>query len=139
MPRAWRSRRATRHQGDDRDAADDTRDQGAGGGRLGGEVVLHGDASTMPMPCAPAGGGAWPDLHPSLRRPRRDRRPGHVGMEILRQHPGPIDAIFVPVGGGGLAAGIAAYVKFLRPDIKVIGVEPDDAACMHAAMAAGSG
>jgi len=62
---------------------------------------------------------------------------GTVGVEILQQHPGPIDAIFVPIGGGGLASGIAAYVKFLRPDIKVIGVEPDDAASMKAAIEAG--
>ena len=61
---------------------------------------------------------------------------GTVGMEILQQHPGPIEAIFVPVGGGGLAAGVAAFVKFLRPDVKVIGVEPDDAASMKAAIAA---
>ena len=62
---------------------------------------------------------------------------GTVAMEILRQHPTPLDAIFVPVGGGGLIAGIAAYVKYLRPDIKVIGVEPDDSNCLQAAMAAG--
>jgi threonine dehydratase len=62
---------------------------------------------------------------------------GTVGMEILRQHPGPLDAIFVPVGGGGLCAGIAVYVKYLRPDIKVFAVEADDAACLQAAMAAG--
>ncbi len=63
---------------------------------------------------------------------------GTVGMEILRQHPDPIDAIFVPIGGGGLAAGIAVFVKFLRPDVKVFGVEPDDAASMAEAIAAGS-
>ena len=62
---------------------------------------------------------------------------GTVGMEILRQHPDPIEAVFVPIGGGGLAAGIAVYVKFLRPEIKVIGVEPDDAASMGAAITAG--
>ncbi len=59
---------------------------------------------------------------------------GTVAMEILRQHTGPLDAIFVPVGGGGLLAGIAAYIKYLRPDVKVIGVEPEDAACLKAAM-----
>lgn len=59
---------------------------------------------------------------------------GTIGMEILRQHPDPIDAIFIAVGGGGLIAGVAAYVKFLRPDIKIIGVEPDDAASMHQAL-----
>ena len=62
---------------------------------------------------------------------------GTIGMEILRQHSAPIDAIFVPVGGGGLAAGVAVYVKFLRPDVKVIGVEPEEAASMAGAIAAG--
>jgi len=62
---------------------------------------------------------------------------GTIGMEILRQHPGPISAIFVPVGGGGLIAGIAAYVKRLRPGIRVIGVEPEDAAAMHHSLKAG--
>ena len=58
-------------------------------------------------------------------------------MEILHQHPDPLAAVFVPIGGGGLAAGVAAFIKFLRPDVKVIGVEPDDAASMAAALAAG--
>ncbi len=62
---------------------------------------------------------------------------GTIAVEILRQYTGDIHAIFVPVGGGGLLAGIAAYVKYLRPDIKVIGVEPEDAACLQAAMKAG--
>jgi threonine dehydratase len=52
-------------------------------------------------------------------------------MEILRQRPGDIDAIFVPVGGGGLIAGIGAYVKSLYPRIRIVGVEPEDAAAMH--------
>src|SRR6267378_5833014 len=55
---------------------------------------------------------------------------GTIGMEILRQHPGPIHAIFVAVGGGGLIAGIAAYVKALRPEIRVIGVQPVDSDAM---------
>jgi threonine dehydratase len=62
---------------------------------------------------------------------------GTVGMEILRQHPGPIAAIFVPVGGGSLISGIAAYVKALRPEIKIIGVEPEDAAGMTESLRAG--
>ncbi|WCN10877.1 threonine ammonia-lyase, biosynthetic [Marinomonas mediterranea] len=62
---------------------------------------------------------------------------GTIGMEILHQVEGDIDAIFVPVGGGGLIAGVAAYIKYLRPEIKVIGVEPEDAACLKAAMKAG--
>ena len=55
---------------------------------------------------------------------------GTIGMEILRQHGGDIDAIFVPVGGGGLIAGVAVFIKHLRPEVKIIGVEPDDAPCM---------
>ena len=62
---------------------------------------------------------------------------GTIGMEILRQHPDPIAAIFVCVGGGGLIAGIAAYVKYVRPETRIIGVEPDDAACLDRALAAG--
>jgi threonine dehydratase len=62
---------------------------------------------------------------------------GTVGMEILRQLPGDLDAIFVAVGGGGLCAGVAAYVKYVRPEVKVIAVESDDAACLDAAMKAG--
>ncbi len=62
---------------------------------------------------------------------------GTIGVEMLHQHPDPIEAIFVPIGGGGLAAGIASYVKFLRPETKVIGVEPVDAASMKAAISAG--
>ena len=62
---------------------------------------------------------------------------GSIGMEILRQHPDPIDAIFIAVGGGGLIAGVATYVKFLRPEIKIIGVEPDDAASMYEALKQG--
>lgn len=59
---------------------------------------------------------------------------GTVAQEILSQYPGHIDAIFVPVGGGGLAAGIAAYVKYLRPETKIIAVESDESACLKAAM-----
>jgi threonine dehydratase len=58
-------------------------------------------------------------------------------MEMLRQHTGPIDAIFVPVGGGGLIAGVAAYVKYLRPETKIIGVESDESACLALAMEKG--
>jgi threonine dehydratase len=61
---------------------------------------------------------------------------GTIGMEILRQLSGPLHAVFVPVGGGGLIAGVAAYIKYVRPSVKVIGVEPDDAACLLAAMKA---
>ncbi|MDH3972290.1 MAG: threonine ammonia-lyase, biosynthetic [Gammaproteobacteria bacterium] len=62
---------------------------------------------------------------------------GTVGLEILQQHEDDIEAIFVPVGGGGLIAGIAAAVKSLRPEIKVIGVEPEEASCMYEALKRG--
>ena len=62
---------------------------------------------------------------------------GTIGMEILRQTGGELDAIFVPVGGGGLIAGIAAYVKQLYPRVKIIGVEPEDAAAMYESCSAG--
>ena len=61
---------------------------------------------------------------------------GTIAMEILRQHPEPPAAIFVPVGGGGLIAGVAAYVKYVHPQVRVIGVEPEDAPTLHAALAA---
>ena len=59
---------------------------------------------------------------------------GTVAVEILRQFTDDIDAIFIPVGGGGLIAGMATFIKYLRPEVKVIGVEPEDAACLAAAM-----
>src|SRR5512138_3211621 len=62
---------------------------------------------------------------------------GTIGLEILRQHAHPLDAIFVPVGGGGLIAGIAAYVKRISPRTKVIGVEPVDSNAMQASLEAG--
>lgn len=62
---------------------------------------------------------------------------GTVAMEILRQQQGALDAIFVPVGGGGLIAGIAAYVKYLRPEVRIIGVEPEGSSCLLAALQAG--
>ena len=62
---------------------------------------------------------------------------GTIGMEIVNQHPGRLDAIFVPVGGGGLIAGIAAYVKYLHPKTKIIGVEAEGSACLFAARRAG--
>jgi threonine dehydratase len=62
---------------------------------------------------------------------------GTIGMELLRQHPGDdIHAIFVPIGGGGLIAGIAAYVKYLFPKIRIIGVEPEDADAMYKSLQA---
>ncbi len=62
---------------------------------------------------------------------------GTIGMEILRQRQGPIRAVFVPIGGGGLIAGIASYLKRVRPEIKVVGVEPVDSDAMSRSLAAG--
>src|SRR5690606_5262333 len=106
--------------------------------RLGGEVIIHGDAFDDARLHALALCEAE-DL--TFVHPYDDLEviagQGTIAVEILRQHGGPIAAIYVPIGGGGLAAGIAAYAKFLRPDIKIIGVEPEDAASMKAAFAAG--
>ncbi|MDR0187738.1 threonine ammonia-lyase, biosynthetic [Pseudomonas yamanorum] len=104
----------------------------------GGKVVLHGDsfpeALAYSLKLVDEKGYVY--IHP-YDDPHTIAGQGTVAMEILRQHPGPLNAIFVPVGGGGLIAGIAAYVKYLRPEIKIIGVEPDDSNCLQAAMAAG--
>lgn len=62
---------------------------------------------------------------------------GTIGMEILRQHADPIDAVFCPVGGGGLISGVAAYIKRLRPQTKIIGVESVDADAMDRSLKAG--
>ncbi|ACR10835.1 threonine ammonia-lyase, biosynthetic [Teredinibacter turnerae T7901] len=59
---------------------------------------------------------------------------GTVALELLRQWTGNIDAVFIPVGGGGLCAGMASYIKYVRPDIKVFAVEADESACLKAAM-----
>jgi len=98
----------------------------------GAQVVLYGDsysdAYVYAMALAKERKLAF--IHP-YDDPEVIAGQGTIGMEILRQHPGPIHAIFVPVGGGGLIAGIAAYVKRLKPEIKIIGVEPVDADAMY--------
>lgn len=60
-----------------------------------------------------------------------------MALELLGHQHSQVDAIFVPVGGGGLIAGIASYVRAVRPDVRVIGVEPFDADAMHRSLAAG--
>ncbi|MFO7303972.1 MAG: threonine ammonia-lyase, biosynthetic [Gammaproteobacteria bacterium] len=99
---------------------------------LGGEAVLHGDdydqAYEHALVIAEERGLTF--IHP-FDDPDVIAGQGTIGMEILRQHPGDaIDAIFVAVGGGGVIAGIATYVKYLFPKIRIIGVEPDDADAM---------
>ena len=106
--------------------------------RLGGQVVLYGesftDASNHTRELIRQTGAVF---IPPFEDADVIAGQGTIGMEILRQHPDPIDAVFVPIGGGGLAAGVAAYIKNLRPDIKVIGVEPVDSDAMRQSIAMG--
>ena len=105
---------------------------------LGGEIELFGDdydaACEHALRIAAERGLTF--IHP-FDDPHVIAGQGTIAMEILRQHDRHIDAIFVPIGGGGLIAGIACYVKALYPSIRIIGVEPEDAATMHASLAAG--
>jgi len=106
---------------------------------LGAEIVLHGDdydqAYEHALVLARERGLVF--VHP-FDDPDVIAGQGTIAMEILRQHHGDdIDAIFVPVGGGGLISGIAAYAKSLYPRIKIIGVEPEDAAGMYESLRAG--
>jgi threonine dehydratase len=104
----------------------------------GGTVVLHGDtyddAYAHARQLSNAQGLAF--IHP-FDDPDVIAGQGTIGMEILRQHQRPIHAVFVAIGGGGLISGIAAYIKRLRPEIRVIGVEPVDADAMHQSLKAG--
>jgi threonine dehydratase len=99
---------------------------------LGGEVVLHGDDYDSAYEHAQAivRERNLAFVHP-FDDPDVIAGQGTVAVEIMRQANNEVDAIFVPVGGGGLIAGIAVYAKYLNPRIKVIGVEPVDAAAMH--------
>ena len=99
---------------------------------LGAEIVLEGDDYDQAYEHAAvlARERNLAFIHP-FDDPDVIAGQGTIAVEILRQHPGDIDAIFVPVGGGGLIAGIASYVKYLAPRVRVIGVEPEDAASMH--------
>jgi threonine dehydratase len=105
---------------------------------LGAEVVLHGitydDAYARAQELVAAEGLTF--IHP-FDDPAVIAGQGTIGMEILRQQRGSIDAIFVPAGGGGLLSGIGLYVKALYPEIRVIGVEPEESPTMHSALAAG--
>jgi threonine dehydratase len=104
----------------------------------GAEVVLHGDS--------------YSDAYEKAQELQRERGlvfvhpyddpdviagQGTIGMEILRQWQSPLDAIFVAIGGGGLIGGIAAYVKRVRPEIRIIGVQPEDSDAMARSLAAG--
>ncbi len=105
---------------------------------LGGEVVLHGDTYDDAYAHAKEieAQESLTFIHP-FDDPMVIAGQGTIGKEILEQAHGPIDAIFVPIGGGGLIAGIASYVKNKQPKIRIIGVEADDSASMKASIEAG--
>ena len=105
---------------------------------LGGEVILHGDT--------------YDDAYAHARELEQERGyyfvhpfddpdviagQGTIGLEILEQAEAEIDAVFVPVGGGGLIAGIAAAIKAVRPETRIIGVEPEDSCAMRESVRAG--
>jgi threonine dehydratase len=105
---------------------------------LGGEVILHGDtyddAYTRARILEQEQGLTF--IHP-FDDPDVIAGQGTIGAELMRQAEGKVDAIFVPIGGGGLIAGIAVYVKSLHPDVRIIGVEPEDSAAMRESIVAG--
>lgn len=104
----------------------------------GGEVVLHGDSydDSYAHALEIERREQLTFVHP-FDDPDVIAGQGTIGREILQQHQGPLHAIFVAIGGGGLAAGVAAYVKQVRPDVKVIGVEPADSDAMYQSLKAG--
>ncbi len=106
--------------------------------RLGGTVKLHGDSysDAYAFACKIIDKSGAIFIHP-YDDPDVIAGQGTIGMEIVRQHSDQLDAIFVPIGGGGLAAGVAAFIKRVRPEIKVIGVEPDDSDAMAQSIAKG--
>jgi threonine dehydratase len=104
---------------------------------LGGEVVLHGesysDAYVHALELEKAKGLTF--VHP-FDDPDVIAGQGTIAMEILRQHQGPLDAVFVAIGGGGLISGVANYIKAVRPEIKVVGVQMNDSDAMCRSVAA---
>ena len=105
---------------------------------FGGKVVLHGDNYDAAYAHAReiATQRKLIFVHP-YDDPEVIAGQGTIGMEIIKQHTGALDAVFVPVGGGGLISGIAVYIKQLRPEVKIIGVEPEDADAMERSLKAG--
>ena len=105
---------------------------------LGGEVVLEGDNYDAAFAFATHLGSqrGLTFIHP-YDDDEVIAGQGTIAMEILKQHTRTLHAVFVPVGGGGLIGGISVYLKSLRPDIRVIGVEPEEADAMYRSLAAG--
>lgn len=104
----------------------------------GARVVLHGDSYSDAYEKAQQllGETRGTFVHP-YDDPDVIAGQGTIGMEILRQCQGPLDAIFVAIGGGGLVSGVAAYVKRVRPDVRIVGVQPEDSDAMARSIAAG--
>src|SRR5512146_2216342 len=104
----------------------------------GARVVLHGDSYSdaygRAIELQHASNATF--VHP-YDDPDVIAGQGTIGMEILRQWQGPLDAIFVAIGGGGLIGGIAAYVKRVRPEVRIIGVQPEDSDATARSLAAG--
>ena len=121
-----------------RHAAHDAGDQGRRGAGFGAEVVLVGDhyAEAQQHAEALAADTGLTFVHP-FDDPLVIAGQGTVAVELLRQSPEDLTAVFVPVGGGGLIAGMGAYIKTLLPRVRVIGVEPADADAMAQSLAAG--
>jgi threonine dehydratase len=104
----------------------------------GAEVILHGDSYSDAYAHAVdlAKRHQYVFVHP-FDDPDVIAGQGTIGMEILRQHQHPLHAVFVAVGGGGLVAGVAAYIKAVRPEIRVIGVQAADSDAMLRSVRAG--
>ena len=105
---------------------------------LGGDVVLQGDSYSDAFGHAKTleAERGLTFVHP-FDDPDVIAGQGTVAMEILRQHQGPLDAVFVAIGGGGLIAGVASYIKALRPEVKIIGVQMNDSDAMLRSVRAG--
>jgi threonine dehydratase len=105
--------------------------------RRGAQVVLHGDSYHEASEYANklSATKKLTYVHP-YDDPLVIAGQGTIGMEILRQHQHPIDAVFVPIGGGGLIAGVGAYIKALSPKTKIIGVQPVDSNAMYQSLKA---
>jgi threonine dehydratase len=105
---------------------------------LGGEVVLQGDSYSDAYAHATQlqASEGLTFVHP-FDDPDVIAGQGTIAMEILRQHQGPLDAVFVAVGGGGLISGVASYVKAVRPEVRVIGVQTTDSDAMLRSIRAG--